>query len=292
MAEYGLSKITSELLRDRMVSRFGFLDYTDQQDGVHAGEFSFLEEFLSEEIIEDEEGSEQFWNSAPVIAHGWENDFGGIGGVSRLPAGSSPPLLTGGIPSTELENSPTSAWFEVREFFHGGYDGGIEVGFYGTWNTLKFFDSLEALERAKSSASEVEKGPEGFLLTIGGEEVLVMPTGGRAGGLLYKYRFMCRGVEFLIHSNPPQGRQPVRVCYRAESVQGGRDRFFNTHFEFVTPFLKRLGLVIHSDKLSRVDAQVMLDVDVKEIIRLCEDGHLTSKLRKCKGFFTRKRDLF
>jgi hypothetical protein len=215
-----------------------------------------------------------------MTASDWENDFGGMGGASRPPVGSSPPLLTGGIPRTESEISPTSAPEEVREYSHGGYDGGIEVGFDGTWNPLKFPDLLETLESAKNRAAEVEKGPEGFIITLGGEEVLVMPTGGRAGGLLYKYRIMCRGVEILIHSNPPQGRQPVRIRYLAESVQGGRDRFFNTHNEFVLPFLKRLGLVIHTEKLSRVDAQVMFDVDVKEIIRLCEDGHLTSKLRK------------
>jgi hypothetical protein len=36
-----------------MESRLGFLDYADQQDGCHAGEFEFLEECLTDKIIDE-----------------------------------------------------------------------------------------------------------------------------------------------------------------------------------------------------------------------------------------------
>jgi hypothetical protein len=112
------------------------------------------------------------------------------------------------------------------------------------------------------------------------EEVLVMPTGGRAGGLLYKYRIICRGVEILIHSNPPMGRQGIRFRYFAESLQGGRDRFYNTHFEFLIPFITRLGFTIEDEKLSRVDANVNLSVSMAEFSRLKQNGHIVRKARK------------
>ena len=199
--------------------------------------------------------------------------------IAALSAGL-PQLLTGGGPCTVSENSPTISTLEVQEFSHGGFDGGIEVGFDGTWNLLKFSDLLEVLEEAKNRAAEIQKGPEGFALHLSGEEVLVMATGAKVGGLLYKYRFICRGVEFMVHSNPPKNRQPVRVRYLAEAVQGSRDRFYGVHFEFVLPFLSRLGLVVTADKPSRLDVQLLIDVPASDFVRFVESGHVVTKLRK------------
>jgi hypothetical protein len=284
-----------DCLRDGMESRFGILHYNDQYNGRHAGEYDFLSEMLADEVIEDEgssfsamDGTEQLQlNSAPVvIALGlWQASTGG-GGASRPAGGSahSPQLLTGGIPSTISPQSPSLPLEEVPEYSHGGFDGGIEIGFDGTWSPLKFSGLIETLEEAKNCAGEIQKGPEGFVIELGGEEVLVMPTGGKVGGLLYKYRFLCRGVEFLVHSNPPKNRQPVRVRYLAESLIG--NNFFAVHEQFVMPFLKRLGLTVHADKPSRIDMQVMIDVPVSEIIRLFEEGHVVTKLRKGSVDFT------
>jgi len=96
--------------------------------------------------------------------------------------------------------------------------------------------------------------------------------------LLYKYRFLCRGVEFLVHSNPPQGRQPIRVRYLAEALIG--NNFYAVHEQFVLPFIKRLGLVVHADKPSRIDMQILIDVPASEFCALFESGHVVTKLRK------------
>ena len=279
--------ITAESLRVRMESRFHYLHYNDQYHGCHAGQYDFLREVLADDILDDDglsscamDGTEQlFQDSAPVmIAHGEWHDSAGNRGDSRGVGGSAPQLLTGGIPCTSSLQSPTLPFPEVPEYDHGGYDGGIEVGFDGTWNPLKFSDLLEELERSKELAGEIQKGPEGFAVNLAGEDVLVMPTGGKVGGLLYKYRFICKGVEFLVHSNPPKGRQPVRVRYLAESLIG--NNFFVVHEQFTMPFLKRLGLTVHADKPSRIDMQVMIDVPPSEFIRLFESGHVVTKLRK------------
>jgi len=171
------------------------------------------------------------------------------------------------------------------------------VGFDGTWNPLKFSELLEILDRAKELAQESvdEEGLDGFPLNLEGEDVLVFPVGGKAGGgeskggLTYSYRFVCRGVEFLVHRSPSKHVQPIRVRYLAESVQGHRDRFFEVHFGFVIPYLKRLGLVIHSDKLSRVDLQCLIDVPVKEFVELLDKGHVVTKLRKKAVYGTMTR---
>jgi hypothetical protein len=164
MAEHGLSGITVEHLRERMSSRFVHLHYNDQYHGSHAGEYAFLETMLSDDVIADEgssdstmEGAEQLQkDSAPVvIAHGVRQKTIGERGVSRVVGGSaSPPeLLTGGIPSTESLQTPMLPLTAVPEFSHGGYDGGIEIGFDGTWNPLKFPRLLEILEEGKENAS-------------------------------------------------------------------------------------------------------------------------------------------
>ena len=299
MAEHGLSTVTAKDLRDRMESRFGFLHYNDGYSGRHASGYDFLSEMLADEVIDDgssdsvmEDDGQLLLNSAPeVIAHGCGHVSTGGGGASRPVGGlaPSPQLLTGGIPSTFSPQTPMLPQSEVPEFSHGGYDGGIEVGFDGTWDTLKFFDLIETLESAKERACEIQKGPEGFKIEIGKEEVLVMPTGGKVGGLLYKYRFLCRGVEFLVHSNPPEGRQPVRVRYLAESLIG--NNFFAVHEQFTMKFLKRFGLTVHADKPSRIDMQVMIDVPVSEFIQLFGSGHVVTKLRKGSVDFSIGREL-
>ena len=300
MAVHGLSAGIADYLRERMISRFGYLHYNDQYHGRHAGEYDLLRELLADEVLDDDgsserarEGTEQLLqDTAPVaIVQGVSQDSIGGRGASRVAGGSAPQLLTGGIPCTVSSQPPPLFPSEVPpetlECEYGGYDGGIEVGFDGTWNPLKFPGLIEELEEAKNLACEIQKGPEGIAINLGGEEVLVMPTGGKVGGLLYKYRFLSHGVEFLVHSNPPKGRQPVRVRYLAESLIG--NNFFVVHEQFVLPFLKRLGLTVHADKPSRIDMQVMIDVPAADFIQLFESGHVVTKLRKGSIDFTNGR---
>jgi hypothetical protein len=293
MADHELSFVTRLALLDRLSSRFFYLAYTDQQDGVHAGEYEFLEEFLAETVLEEDGevvSEEQFLDSAPVTAFG-EYDFDGRSGVSRSTVGSAPVLLTGGVPSTETPETLSFAPDEVREFSHAGFDGGISGGVEATANPMVYPCTISALEAAKVRAQESsQEGLEGVSINLCGEDILVFPTGGKAGGgsskggLVYPYRFIARGVEFLVRASSSGSIsgsiQLVRFRYLAESVQGHRDRFYEVHFGFVLPFLKKLGLVVHSDKLSRVDMQCLIDVPVSEFVFLLDSGHVVTKLRK------------
>ena len=94
----------------------------------------------------------------------------------------------------------------------------------------------------------------------------------------------------MIHSNPSEHIQPVRVRYGAESVQGHRNKLFDVHFGFVLPFLKKLGLHVTADKLSRVDMQCLIDVSVDEFVSLLRNNHFTTKLRKKAIHGTMSRD--
>jgi len=141
-----------------------------------------------------------------------------------------PRLLIGGAPSSFSPESPIVPPAEVTEFSHAGYDGGVAVGFDGTYDTPCFEKLIKFLDDAKEQAIiAAEQGLDGFATTLCGEEILMCAKGGLAGfddakgGLIYKYRFFCKGVEFLIHSKPSKHIQPVRVRYGAESIQGHRD---------------------------------------------------------------------
>jgi hypothetical protein len=131
---------------------------------------------------------------------------------------------------------------------------------------------IEKLEFAKNQASEISKE---FCTEIGGYEVLVGHSGANAG-LHYKYRFTIDGVVFLIHHNPPKGRQCVRIRYGATALIGRN--FFVLH-SAVLAFLHSLGFIVTDEKLSRVDMQVLIKRKVSEFVLPILRGHAVKKSR-------------
>jgi hypothetical protein len=160
----------------------------------------------------------------------------------------------------------------VRELQEGGYDGGVEVGFEGYWNKELFAGLIEKLEHAKNQASEIS---DDFCTEIGGYEVLVGHSGANAG-LHYKYRFTIDGVVFLIHHNPPKGRQCVRIRYGATALIGRS--LFTLHLA-VLAFLRSLGFIVTCEKLSRVDMQVLVKRQVSDFVLPILRGHAVKKSR-------------
>jgi hypothetical protein len=207
--------ISREALIDDMERRWMYMYSNDLCNGQDAGEYDVLETGIADAIIEDDDLEEAATASESVA-----EKAGGGGGVSR-PVARSPRLLTGGFPCSPAPEAPILPGAEVHQFSHGGYDGGVVVGFEGTWNPQKFAQLVDILDAAKEEAGDAmrEDAMEGFPLNLDGTEILVSPKGGRAGGddakggVVYKYRFHCQGVEFLIHSNPSRHIQPGRVRY-------------------------------------------------------------------------------
>ena len=67
-----------------------------------------------------------------------------------------------GGPCTPSPESPIETESDVHEYSHAGYDGGVMVGFEGTWNPHKFERLIETLEEAKERAGDAAKdGLEG-----------------------------------------------------------------------------------------------------------------------------------
>jgi hypothetical protein len=148
----------------------------------------------------------------------------------------------------------------------GGYDGGVEVGFAGKWHKLKFQDLLLQLEKAKLAAQQ--PGNPERIIEYKNQLYEVKPKSA-PGQTTYKYVVEGNGVRFYVHSNPSGDIQPIRIRYNAEGLIG-RDLFLK-HNETLE-FLKELGFEVVTEKLSRVDMQVMLYKDITEFIELIQAG--------------------
>jgi len=100
----------------------------------------------------------------------------------------------------------------------------------------------------------------------------------KSGGIYYRHILHWDGITLFIHHNPT-GRtvQPIRVKHGAEVLL--TNSLFAAHAH-VLEFLSLLGFEKTDEKISRVDAQVMLDVSVSEFVCLILEGHLVTKFRK------------
>ncbi|MDR2344717.1 MAG: hypothetical protein LBE18_01485 [Planctomycetaceae bacterium] len=174
------------------------------------------------------------------------------------------------VKSENMSDVPIGS--EVIKFQRGGYDGGVEIGFEGRYLD-GFAGVLSKLENAKQQASE---NSISCPLEICGRRVLVECSGANAG-LHYKYVFTLDGVKFLVHHNPPKGRQAIRIRYGATALIGRN--FFQVHQD-ILKFLNLIGFVINRECISRIDLQVLVENSVDEFIGLIFSGHAIAKSRK------------
>jgi hypothetical protein len=133
---------------------------------------------------------------------------------------------------------------------------------------------MQTLDKAKEAAVDATD-TDGVEWFVGGRKVIVFPSGAREG-LYYKYRIQLDGVMFLIHHNPPKGRQAIRLRYTADALIANPFQAIHTHS---LEFLTTLGFTVQSDIPSRIDFQVMVDVPISAFQRFEQNNHCVSKLR-------------
>jgi hypothetical protein len=175
--------------------------------------------------------------------------------------GTVSPRYTNRGVTTYVSHSPNSDNPQAPALQLGGYDGGAIIGFIGDWNEEQFKTLLANLEQAKNTAIEISQDVE---TVIGGKPVMVSPSGAN-DGLHYKYKFTLSDITFLIHHNPAKGRPGVRIRYGACALIGRS--LFNVH-NAVLDFLHTLGFQEKEEKISRVDAQIIMFRSVNEFIDL------------------------
>jgi hypothetical protein len=270
--------ITADDLRQKLFSRWLYLQENELHNGKYREESKFLDEAVTEVFqrdidVENQKATDNvLCNIAVKSSKTGENARVEAGVSPRLL--SSPDILTGGY-QCSFHNSPLSPLTEVPK--QGGYDGGVTLGFDGVWSESKFTELLKVLETAKIQASEQ---PTGVFIQVGGQTISVAPSGAK-GELYYKYIVRFASITMSIHHNPQGSIQPIRVRYGAEALMVNH---LSAVHQQVCDWLAVVGFTISEEKLSRVDMQVMTDVSMIDFMKLIFSEHLVTKFhhRKCE----------
>ena len=210
-----------------------------------------------------------------------------------LPCPSFPPHTIRGVTnSKETETQifqvrPSTSPAPSTRKIMGGYDGGFEAGFMGTWNKVRFDDLIQSLEIAKQAAYQESEclsssgQTDEKYVSVSGRLFRVHPTSCRYGAT-YKYLLEGDGMKVYIHSNPKGSIQGVRVRYGHESLCG-RD-VFAVHAQFLD-WLKELGFTVTDETVSRADFQTMFARPVSDFTDLIFGGCCVKRAKKSNVHF-------
>lgn len=219
----------------------------------------------------------------PLFASMGKKDTAARRGPSRSggaePGTFSPPLDNMGVTkyrSEIAEPKPSS------KKIMGGYDGGTEVGFNGTWSATPFKRLLSDLEQAQAASKE-EAGDDCYV-TLCGKAFLVNPHGAKCG-VYYRYVLEGAGLKIYIHENPQGPMQPIRIRYGFEGVVG-RDLFM-VHLHTLE-WLKELGFTVEKETVSRVDMQVMTERCIDDYGVPIIHHHVVNRAKKSKVELSQK----
>lgn len=159
----------------------------------------------------------------------------------------------------------------------GGYDGGVEASIQGEWRE-NAFECLQAeLNRCKQRADNGDF--DGSFLELGSFVWQVRPTGAGVGVVKYKWVLEGHGIKLYIHSNPKGNIAPVRVRFGFECL--ARTNLF-VAVETLRKELSIAGFDWYSETLSRVDMQVLLDVDIYAFLDAMQGKRIVTHCRgKC-----------
>jgi hypothetical protein len=153
----------------------------------------------------------------------------------------------------------------------GGYDGGFESGFQGSWNPEIFKLFTERLNacRKEGEVSTVEVGGRFFCLK----------SHGAGGGDCVYYRYIIEGGGWrvYIHHEPSIQFQPVRVRFGFECLCGCS--LYDVYAEFMV-WLRKIGFTVTEEKISRIDMQVMTTRPVLEYADLVSKGCVVKRAKK------------
>ena len=160
------------------------------------------------------------------------------------------PAIRGGVTGSPFTNRGVT---KRTSCVCGGFDGGCEAGFYGSWDVHLQSLLFERLERAKTARAG---GNASLAYVVFGRHLWkVAELGARVGGLFYAYVLECHGVKLYIHTNPQGDIPPVRVRFGACCL------YYCNLFSAVR-YLRRVlvavGFVPDREVVSRVDCQVTL----------------------------------
>ncbi len=182
---------------------------------------------------------------------------------------SAPASNTGPVKYRRGDDEKRPCW--------GGYDGGVEASIYGEWTEEAFRYFSWRLDTAKQCANDGDE--EGTYCDFGGLLWKVSDKGAQVGAK-YKWVLESHGVKLYIHSNPKGGIAPVHVRFGFDCL--ARIDLFDA-VETLKKVLEKEGFSWESEILSRVDMQVLLDVEVQDFLDAMQGNRVVTQCRgKCE----------
>ncbi|MGL4942885.1 MAG: hypothetical protein ACRC46_06820, partial [Thermoguttaceae bacterium] len=192
----------------------------------------------------------------------------------------SPPITNRGVTlytDTDPASEPDGTNPDVSpapQRIMGGYDGGVVVGFNGKWHTQTFAQLTERFEEARERSQKKRGGDP--TIELDGFTFRMQPHGG-GKGVYYRYILEAGGTQVLIHANPTDKIQPIRIRYGAEALIG--QNLFAVHASF-RGWLDAIGFEVEKEIVSRVDLQVMVERSVGEFFKLINSRRVITKAGK------------
>jgi hypothetical protein len=157
---------------------------------------------------------------------------------------------------------------------YGGYDGGVEAGFDGVWSPTKFETLRETLCVAKQAADDGDH--EKSYVELGGRLWKVSAKGTGGSGPKYKFVLEHHGVKLYIHNNPQGDIQPVRVRFGFHALC--KCNLFECVHTLKETLLS-IGFRITTEKISRVDMQILLERPVTDFVDAMQGDTVVTQCR-------------
>lgn len=174
-----------------------------------------------------------------------------------------------------FESSDPLSTSRESDNYRGGFDGGLEIGWYGEFTDSVFSKICDKLDFAKERA-DLGDALRSYV-DIGGYVVKVSPMGIRQGRIKYKYVFEYHGIRFCIHANPLGDIQPVRCRVGAVALLRSDHVVI---YKTIINMLFALGFRPERELVSRADLQIMLSgVSVSDVSAAIAGGRLVTLAR-------------
>ena len=193
------------------------------------------------------------------------------------PSSSGPEVVTR-APQSNLAPFTLPAPPDSMPRFCGGYDGGVEISYFGLWfagDDATRSEFMESLVYYKDQARAQEYDDKPVFVLLGGQQWEMLPRGSN-GEVNYRFQVRRGGVTLLLHQNPTEEMAGVRAHLGYEAIFG-RD-LADVHADILRT-LAAFGFDVHRNLLSRCDMQVTLVLPFDFAQSALAENRIVSRIR-------------
>lgn len=169
---------------------------------------------------------------------------------------------------------------DIRALF--GYDGGLEMSFYGHWQD-KHSDSsiLQVCSLAKKRAKE-----QNAIVPVCYNDLpfFVAPSGVRSGVGSYSYQLIFQEdnrdkYTFILHTSPCTSIPGIRLICHYQAFRNAED--LSVIYDEIKYILDRLGFSVDRETLSRIDFNLTINQSILLLNQAVNEDRIINRCRSC-----------